>query len=65
MEQRKLPGVRDVITKLRSDGIFDNFRKSCVNSIENEVCNFSKINCLFPVSRFLKYDAEKGDHYSL
>jgi len=38
MEDKSLPTVRDVITKLKSDGIFDNFRKSCVNSIENEVC---------------------------
>lgn len=37
MEDKGLPTVRDVITKLKSDGIFDNFRKSCVNSIENEV----------------------------
>ena len=38
MEDKGLPTVGDVITKLKSDGTFDNFRKSCVNSIENEVC---------------------------
>ena len=38
MEERGSPSVRDVITKLKSDGTFDNFRKSCVSSIENEVC---------------------------
>ena len=42
MEDRDLPTVRDVITKLKSDGTFDNFRKSCVNSIENEVCAFMR-----------------------
>ena len=38
MEDKGVPTVRDVITKLKSDGTFDNFRKSCANSIENEVC---------------------------
>ena len=38
MEERGSPSVREVITKLKSDGTFDNFRKSCVSSIENEVC---------------------------
>ncbi len=33
-----LPGPDTVLNKLKSDGTFDQFRKSCLAAIESEVC---------------------------
>ena len=51
-----LPSVDAVLNKLKSDGTFDQFRKTCLSSIEGEVtiiCTFKHVILLYPSLMFM------------